>query len=336
MFVFKAGVVGAGTMGGEIAQLVAAAGIPVVLRDVEQRFVDVGLEKARQLTAGRLDGLHASGKLTREQADEQLERTLALIAGTTSLDGFGDVDFVIEAVPERLELKLAVFAELDAATPGHAILASNTSALSISELAAATTRPEQVLGFHFFYPASVMRLVEIVEGDRDLARVDGRRGELRRRDPQDLDPLRRRARFRRQPRADLGGQRAVARAGGAGSRHRRARSRRSPSPAPRRSGPFALADMLGLDTVLHVAEHLHEAFGERFHVHAGMRELVAEGELGVKTGRGFYEAGAPRAGGSELGDVAELVERFALKALVECCLLLEEGVAVRPRHRRRR
>ena len=105
--------------------------------------------------------------------------------------------------------------------------------------------------------------------------------------------------------------------------------------APRRSGPFALADMLGLDTVLHVAEHLHEAFGERFHVHAGMRELVANGELGVKTGRGFYEDGAPRTGGDEPGDVAALVERFALKALVECCLLLEEGVASRARHRPR-
>lgn len=129
MFVFKAGVVGAGTMGGEIAQLVAAAGIPVVLRDVEQRFVDVGLEKARQLTAARLDGLHASGKLTREQADEHLERTLALITGTTSLEPFGDVDFVIEAVPEAMELKQAVFAELDGATPGHAILATNTLSL---------------------------------------------------------------------------------------------------------------------------------------------------------------------------------------------------------------
>ena len=164
MFVFKAGVVGAGTMGGEIAQLIAAAGIPVVIRDVEQRYVDVGLAKARQLTADRVDSLVAGGRLTREQGDAQLAGTLALISGTTSYDGFGDVDLVIEAVPERLELKLDVFAELDAATPGHAILASNTSALSISELAAATTRPERVLGFHFFYPASVMRLVEIVEG----------------------------------------------------------------------------------------------------------------------------------------------------------------------------
>ena len=326
MFVFKAGVVGAGTMGGEIAQLVAAAGIPVVLRDVEQRFVDVGLEKARQLTAGRLDGLHASGKLTREQADEQLERTLALITGTTSLEPFGDVDFVIEAVPERLELKLAVFAELDAATPGHAILASNTSALSISELAAATTRPEQVLGFHFFYPASVMRLVEIVEGietsPESMAAAASFAATIRKTAIRCADvpgfvvnrvltsAVSELWRAQEEQGLDVGAlDEAVAESGAAPI------------------GPFALADMLGLDTVLHVAEHLHEAFGERFHVHAGMRDLVAKGELGVKTGRGFYESGAPRTAGSEPGDVAELVERFALKALVECCLLLEEGVA---------
>ena len=326
MFVFKAGVVGAGTMGGEIAQLVAAAGIPVVLRDVEQHFVDVGLDKARQLTAGRLDGLVASGKLAREQADEQLERTLALIAGTTSLDGFGDVDLVIEAVPERLELKLAVFAELDAATPGHAILASNTSALSISELAAATTRPEQVLGFHFFYPASVMRLVEIVEGietsPESMAAAASFAAQIRKTAIRCADvpgfvvnrvltsAVSELWRAQEEQDLDIGAlDEAVAGSGAAPI------------------GPFALADMLGLDTVLHVAEHLHEAFGERFHVHAGMRELVAKGELGVKTGRGFYEDGEPRTGGGEIADVAELVERFALKALVECCLLLEEGVA---------
>jgi enoyl-CoA hydratase/3-hydroxyacyl-CoA dehydrogenase len=326
MFVFKAGVVGAGTMGGEIAQLVAAAGIPVVLRDVEQRFVDVGLEKARQLTGGRLDGLVASGKLTREQADDQLERTLGLITGTTSLDGFGDVDFVIEAVPERLELKLAVFAELDAATPGNAILASNTSALSISELAAATTRPEQVLGFHFFYPASVMRLVEIVEGietsPESMAAAASFAAQIRKTAIRCADvpgfvvnrvltsAVSELWRAQEEQDLDIGAlDEAVAESGAAPI------------------GPFALADMLGLDTVLHVAEHLHEAFGERFHVHAGMRELVAKGELGVKAGRGFYEAGAPRTSGREPGDVAALIERFALKALVECCLALEEGVA---------
>ena len=134
MFVFKAAVVGAGTMGGEIAQVIAAAEVPVVLKDVEQKFVDAGLDKAREVTEGQLNGLVAKEKLTREEADERLEGTLGRITGTTEYEGFGDVDLVIEAVPERMEIKQSVFGELDALTPGHAILASNTSSLSISEI----------------------------------------------------------------------------------------------------------------------------------------------------------------------------------------------------------
>ena len=165
MFVFKAGVVGAGVMGGEIAQVVAAADIPVLLKDVKQEFVDKGLEKAREVTQGQVGKLVKKEKITQEQADAQLERTLGLITGTTDYDDFGDVDFVIEAVPEKMAIKHEVFADLDAATPGHAILASNTSALSISEIGSATSRPGKVVGFHFFYPASVMRLIEVVEGE---------------------------------------------------------------------------------------------------------------------------------------------------------------------------
>src|SRR6266568_2117596 len=137
MFVFKAAVVGAGTMGGEIAQVIAAADIPVVLKE----------------------------KITQEQADAQLEEIVGRITGTTEYEGFGDVDFVIEAVPERMQVKQAVFAELDAVTPGHAILASNTSSLSITEMGEATSRPDKVVGFHYFYPASIMRLIEVIEGD---------------------------------------------------------------------------------------------------------------------------------------------------------------------------
>ena len=134
MFVFKAAVVGAGTMGGEIAQVVAAAGLPVLLKDVKQEFVDHGLEKAREVTQGQLGGLVKKEKLTQEQADSQLEETLGRITGTTDYEGFGDVDFVIEAVPERMEIKQSVFAELDEVTPGNAILASNTSSLSVTEM----------------------------------------------------------------------------------------------------------------------------------------------------------------------------------------------------------
>src|SRR3954449_109513 len=165
MFVFKAAVVGAGTMGGEIAQVLAAADVDVVLKDVDQKFIDQGLEKAQQVTQGQLGRLVKKEKITQEQADEQQQALLGRIHGTTEYEGFGDVDFVIEAVPERMSIKQAVFAELDEVTPGHAILSSNTSALSISEMAEATSRPDRVVGFHFFYPASMMRLIEVIEGD---------------------------------------------------------------------------------------------------------------------------------------------------------------------------
>src|SRR5207248_1048933 len=104
-------------------------------------------------------------KITQEQADEQGKATLGRITGTTEYEGFGDVDFVIEAVPEKMQIKQAVFAELDELTPGHAILASNTSSLSITEMGESTSRPDKVVGFHFFYPASMMRLIEVIEGD---------------------------------------------------------------------------------------------------------------------------------------------------------------------------
>src|SRR5919202_4373560 len=126
MFVFKAAVVGAGVMGGEIAQVIAAADIPVLLKDVDQKFVDAGLEKAREVTESQAGKLVKREKLTQEQADQQVEATLSRITGTTSYDGFGDVDFVVEAVPGKTEIKHGVFNALDAATPGHAVMASNT------------------------------------------------------------------------------------------------------------------------------------------------------------------------------------------------------------------
>ena len=165
MFVFKAAVLGGGTMGGEIAQTIAAADIPVVVKDVEQKFVDAALEKSREVTKSQLGSLVKKEKLTQEAADQRLEEVMGLITGATTYEGFGDVDIVIEAVPEKMEIKKAVYAELDEATPGHAILASNTSSLSITEMGRETLRPEKVVGFHFFYPASVMPLVEIISGE---------------------------------------------------------------------------------------------------------------------------------------------------------------------------
>jgi 3-hydroxyacyl-CoA dehydrogenase len=289
MFVFKAAVVGAGTMGGEIAQVIASAGTPVVLKDVEQKFVDAGLEKARQVTEGQLGGLVKKEKITQEDADAQLAEITGRIEGALDYDGFGEVDFVIEAVPERMPIKQSVFAELDAATPGHAILSSNTSSLSISEMAEATERPDKVVGFHFFYPASVMRLIEVIEGEETspetlqgaanfaqaIRKTAIRCGEdpgfvvnrilnsavseiWRVTEEEGLDP------------------------------HEVDKVIQESGAVP--MGPFFLTDLLGLDTVLHVAEHLTESFGdERFFVSPRMKELVEAGNLGQKTGKGFYE-----------------------------------------------
>src|SRR5271168_2069923 len=105
MFVFKAAVVGAGTMGGQIAQTIAAAGIPVVLKDIDDALVQAGLDEARNVTEGQVGKLAEKGKITAEQAQAQIEEILARIHPTTTYEGFGDVDFVIEAVPERMEVK---------------------------------------------------------------------------------------------------------------------------------------------------------------------------------------------------------------------------------------
>jgi 3-hydroxyacyl-CoA dehydrogenase len=283
MFVFKAGVVGAGTMGGEIAYTIANADIPVVLKDVEQRFVDTGLEKARSLWQGQVD----AGKLSEEERD----RRLAMITGATDYDGFGDVDFVIEAVPERMELKQVVFSELDEVTPGHAILASNTSSLSITEMGEATLRPDKVVGFHFFYPASVMRLIEVIEGEDTSPETVGAATSF----VQAIRKLPIRCaeapgfvvnRILNSSVSEL--WRVQEETGVDIKEIDRIVSESKAAPM----GPFFLVDLLGLDTVLHVAEYLHESYGDRFFVHKQMQELVAAGDLGVKTGKGFYEHGS--------------------------------------------
>src|SRR5437773_3745077 len=290
MFVFKAAVVGAGTMGGEIAQVLASADVDVVLKDVDQKFVDAGLEKAKQVTEAQVGRLVKKEKITQEQGDEQVAGVLGRIHGTTEYEGFGDVDFVVEAVPERMEIKQAVFAEIDEMTPGHAILASNTSALSISEIGSATTRPDQVVGFHFFYPASVMRLIEVVEGEftsEETAQAAANFAMQVRKNP---------IRCGEEPGFVV--NRVLNSAASEIWRYAD-ESGRSPEEIDKEiadakvtpMGPFYLSDLLGLDTVLHVAEHLRASYGDRFYVHPRMKELVEAGKLGQKTGEGYYTHG---------------------------------------------
>jgi len=290
MYVFKAAVVGAGTMGGEIAQVIAASGVGVVLKDIDQKFVDTGLEKAREVTQAQLGGLVAKEKITQEDADRQLTEITGRIAGATDYGAFGDVDFVVEAVPERMQIKQAVFEELDAVTPGHAILSSNTSSLSISEMGEATGRPDKVVGFHFFYPASMMRLIEVIEGEETSE-----------------ETLQATANFAQQIRKT-----AIRCGEGPGFvvnrilnsavseiwkvTHEEGLDVKEVDKVIQESkaapmGPFFLTDLLGLDTVLHVAEHLNDSYGDRFFVSPAMKDLVAAGNLGQKTGKGFYDHG---------------------------------------------
>jgi 3-hydroxyacyl-CoA dehydrogenase len=156
MYIYKTGVVGAGAMGAEIAQTISFSGVPVMLKDVDQPRVDKGLATIRTIYQRRVD----RGKMTAEEMDQKM----ALVTGTTTLEPFREADLVIEAVPEKLELKRQIFKELDALAPESAILASNTSSLSISALGGATKRPHKVIGMHFFYPAHIMKLVEVIPG----------------------------------------------------------------------------------------------------------------------------------------------------------------------------
>jgi enoyl-CoA hydratase / 3-hydroxyacyl-CoA dehydrogenase len=329
MFVFKAAVVGAGTMGGQIAQTIAAAGIPVVLKDIDDALVQAGLDEARNVTTGQIGKLVEKGKLTAEQGDAQIEQIVGRIEGTTSYAPFGDVDLVIEAVPERMEIKQAVFAELDASTPGHAVLASNTSSLSITEIAEATLRPDKVVGFHYFYPASIMPLIEIVEGEETSAETVATAvtfAQSIRKQPitcaevpgfvvnRILNSSSAEV-WREQEEKGLSIKKIDEGLGAAGI-------------LP--LGPYTLINLLGLDTVLHVAEHLIESYGEeRFYVPKGMQKLVADGKLGAKTGGdGFYDPqGNPNLPGDADPDIDELVELLSLKTFLEACLVLEEGVA---------
>jgi enoyl-CoA hydratase/3-hydroxyacyl-CoA dehydrogenase len=300
-----------------------------VLKDIDEALVQAGLDEARNVTSGQVGKQVEKGRLTAEQGEAQIAEIVGRIEGTTSYRSFGDVDFVIEAVPERMEIKQAVFAELDAATPGHAILASNTSSLSISEIGEATLRPEKVVGFHYFYPASIMPLIEIVEGDESAAETVATAvtfAQAIRKQPitcaevpgfvvnrilnSSIAEV-----WREQEEKGLSIKQIDEGLGSAGI-------------LP--IGPYMLINLLGLDTVLHVAEHLLESYGEeRFYAPKGMQKLVANGKLGAKTGGdGFYSpSGEPNLPGENEPNIEELVELLSLKTFLEACLVLEEGVA---------
>jgi 3-hydroxybutyryl-CoA dehydrogenase len=274
-------VIGAGTMGHGIAQVAAQVGYLVVLCDVDRESLARGV---RGIEANLAKG-QKLGKLTEDDCDQTLQR----IRGTTNLAEAAKADLIVEAAPEKLAIKQEILREIEAAAPGDFIFATNTSSLSITEIAAAAQRPERVVGMHFFNPVHLMRLIEIVVGKQTA--------------PETVDAVLQVARkLRKEPITvkDVPGF-ASSRLGIAiGLEAMRMFEQGVASAADidkamelgynHPMGPLKLTDVVGLDIRLHIAEYLHEALGaESFRPPEILRTMVAAGKLGKKSGEGFYQ-----------------------------------------------
>ena len=274
------GVLGAGQMGAGIAQVAAAAGHDVLMADVSREVV----EKASVGMARRLTSILEKGKMNRATADGILGR----VRPVASAAEFKDVGMVIEAVAENVELKLKLFRELDAATPPRAILASNTSSISITLIAAATKRPDRVIGMHFFNPVPVMKLVELIRGlqtsDATFAAVQAlaEKWDKTTTTAKDYPGF-----IVNRLLIPFLNEACDALMNGVGTAEDIDTSIKLGLNHP--MGPFQLADLIGLDTVLAIARVLHEGFGDtKYRPSALLVKYVEAGWLGRKTGRGFY------------------------------------------------
>ncbi len=275
-------VIGAGTMGHGIAQVAAMAGLTATLTDADTATLPIAMDRIQK----NLEGGVARGKIAAEEAEEAKQR---IELASDLADAVNDADVVIEAVVEDLEVKREIFRSLDALAPDAAILATNTSALSVAEIAAATKRPERVLGMHFFNPVHIMKLVELISheqtGDDVLATardVAVRMGKT----PITVRDFPGFASSRLGIVLGLEAMRMLEHGVASPEDIDKAMTLGYGHPM----GPLRLSDLVGLDVRLAIAEHLHRELGDaHYEPPAILRQKVRDGELGKKTGKGFYE-----------------------------------------------
>ena len=277
------GVIGAGSMGNGIAQVAGQAGYQVIMRDVEDRFVQNGLKAIEKFLSKSVE----KGKMAEGQKKEILGR----IRGTTRMEELKDVDLVIEAVFEDLSLKRDVFKQLDEVTRPHVILATNTSSMSVTEIAMATKRPEKVAGMHFFNPAPIMKLVEVIRAYHtsdetvrivmEMARKMGKEPVEVKKDspgfivnrlmiPHMLEAV-------KMAEEGVASIEDIDKAVKLGLNYP--------------MGPFELMDLTGIEIAHHVADYLYKELdkGSKWSIPVLMKSLIRAGKLGRKTGGGWYK-----------------------------------------------
>ena len=319
----KIAVIGAGDMGHGIAACFLMAGYTVILRDVQQAFIDRGVAGIRK----SFEKFVAKGKMTPEAYAETMDR---LICAIEMKDAVQDADFIVEAVPEKMEIKRSVFEELDRYAPSHAILASNTSNMSISRIAKATKREDRVIGYHFFNPAILMKLVEVIKGDAssdasvqvgyELAKKIGKVPVIVQKDSPSFIYNRVNA-----PACALLNK--IVEAG-------------HPSPeefdaalkAFMPMGLFELCDYVGNDINVHGLLYLTEALSPDYRPCEALLKMIEENKLGKKTGQGFYDwsEGRPQIDPTKATSEYDINHLIALQ-VNEATKLLEEGVCSDPK-----
>ncbi len=283
MEIKKIGVIGAGSMGNGIAQVAAQAGYEVMMRDIEDRFVQNGLKAIEKFLAKSVE----KGKMAEGQKNEIFGR----ITGTTRLEDLKEADFVIEAVFEDLSLKRDVFKQLDELTKPHAILTTNTSSMSVTEIAMATKRPDKVAGMHFFNPAPLMKLVEVIRAYHtndetvrivmEMARKMGKEPVEVKKDspgfivnrlmiPHLIEAV-------RMAEEGVATIEDIDKAVKLGLNYP--------------MGPFELMDLTGIDIAHHVTEYLYNELSKesKWSIPVQMKSMIRAGKLGRKTGGGWYK-----------------------------------------------